>query len=150
MAASLLVAVVLLCSAVYRKGSLDFFFSIEPLLQIWEPTKGWKRLKTMQSDLELLRRIDKGDEDALGELYDLYYKLLSRFVLGNTHDVQLTLEIINDVFMVVWDKAGSFRGDSAVSTWMLGIAYKKALKPARNNAGCCRWMPSPKSLMMVQ
>ncbi len=82
----------------------------------------------MQSDLELLRRIDKGDEDALGELYDLYYKLLSRFVLGNTHDVQLTLEIINDVFMVVWDKAGSFRGDSAVSTWMLGIAYKKSLK----------------------
>ncbi|MGI9288733.1 MAG: RNA polymerase sigma factor [Pseudomonadales bacterium] len=84
----------------------------------------------MQSDQELLQRIDRGDEDALGELYDLYYKLMSRFVLGITHDAQLTLEVINDVFMVVWDKAGSFRGDSAVSTWVLGIAYKKSLKAA--------------------
>lgn len=82
----------------------------------------------MQSDQKLLQRINRGDEDALGELYDLYYKLMSRFVLGITHDAQLTLEVINDVFMVVWGKAGSFRGDSAVSTWILGIAYKKSLK----------------------
>lgn len=82
----------------------------------------------MQSDQKLLRRINRGDEGALGELYDLYYKLMSRFVLGITHDAQLTLEVINDVFMVVWTKAGSFRGDSAVSTWILGIAYKKSLK----------------------
>ncbi len=84
----------------------------------------------MQSDLELLRRIDLGDENALGELYDLYYTLTSRFVLRITHDAQLTLEVINDVFLVVWEKAGSFRGDSAVSTWILGIAYKKSLKAA--------------------
>ena len=36
-------------------------------------------------------------------------------------------EIINDVFLVVWDKAAQFRGDSHVSTWIMGIAYRKAL-----------------------
>ena len=35
-------------------------------------------------------------------------------------------EIINDTFYVVWRKAADFRGDSQPSTWILGIAYRKA------------------------
>ncbi|MGH8259502.1 MAG: sigma-70 family RNA polymerase sigma factor, partial [Steroidobacteraceae bacterium] len=33
-----------------------------------------------------------------------------------------------DTFWVVWQRAGDFRGASLVSTWVLGIAYRRALK----------------------
>ena len=29
---------------------------------------------------------------------------------------------------VVWRKCGEFRGDSLVSTWVMGIAYRRAMK----------------------
>ena len=30
--------------------------------------------------------------------------------------------------LVVWDKAGTFRGESKVSTWIFGIAYKQTMR----------------------
>lgn len=79
---------------------------------------------------ELLKRIAKGDQNALEALYRDYYPRLCRFVLRVTRDVELVKEIVNDVFFVVWRSARDFRGDSTVSTWILGIAYRRALKSA--------------------
>jgi RNA polymerase sigma-70 factor, ECF subfamily len=33
--------------------------------------------------------------------------------------------MINDTLVVVWEKASNFRGDSRVSTWIMGIAYRR-------------------------
>ena len=88
---------------------------------------------------ELLRRIAEGDEWALERLYTDYHPRLARFILRVTRDVDLAREIINDVFMVIWRSAGRFRGDSSVSTWILGIAYRKALK----SSGRYRPAPAP-------
>jgi len=85
----------------------------------------------MPTDHELLKRIVDGDEEALATLYRRYYRRLARFVLRITGDFGLVTEVINDVFMVVWEKCSSFRGDASVSTWILGIAYNKALKALR-------------------
>ena len=40
-------------------------------------------------------------------------------------------EVVNDTMMVVWQKAQSYDGSSKVSTWILGIAYRQALKGLR-------------------
>ena len=82
----------------------------------------------MPTDQELLNRIIARDENALSALYHGYFQRLSRFLLRMVGDPELTIEVINDVFLVVWDKAGDFRGDSSVSSWIIGIAYRKALK----------------------
>jgi RNA polymerase sigma-70 factor (ECF subfamily) len=42
-------------------------------------------------------------------------------------------EIINDAFWVVWRKAGEFRGESKVGTWIIGIVYRCMLKALRQN-----------------
>jgi len=81
----------------------------------------------------LLDRIRRGDESALAALYDSYQPRLARFVLRITRDPDLVDEVVNDVFMVVWGSASRFRGDSAISTWILGIAYRKALKCAKRH-----------------
>jgi RNA polymerase sigma-70 factor (ECF subfamily) len=37
-------------------------------------------------------------------------------------------EVLDDVMVVVWQKADRFDGTSRLSTWILGIAHNKALK----------------------
>ena len=82
-------------------------------------------------DVELLRRIATDrDRKALSELYERYYNNLQRFLYRVTHDLELAQEGINDVMLVVWNRASTFSGRSKASTWILGIAYRKGLKLA--------------------
>lgn len=64
-------------------------------------------------------------------LYEMYVARLARFLQRITQDAALIDELTNDVMLTVWQKAGEFRGDSAVSTWILGIAYKRGLDAVR-------------------
>ncbi len=41
---------------------------------------------------------------------------------------ELIEEVFDDVMWVVWERAASFDGRGRVSTWLLGIAHRKALK----------------------
>lgn len=75
-----------------------------------------------------MQRIAQGDQAALGEMYRSYFPRVSRFVFNLVKDPDCLGEIVNDVFLVVWQKAASYRGDASPSTWILGIAYRKALK----------------------
>src|SRR5512143_1061939 len=81
-----------------------------------------------ESDRQLLSRIDAGDRDALSELYRRYYHSLLNFIRRITGQLDLAQEGVNDVMLVVWRNSPSFAGRSKVSTWIMGIAYRKALK----------------------
>jgi RNA polymerase sigma-70 factor (ECF subfamily) len=82
-------------------------------------------------DSQLLQRVAQQDRRAFEELYNAYHRRLSRFLvrLAPRHD--FAEEVINDTFWVVWRRAGSFRGASRVSTWIMGIAYRLALRALR-------------------
>ncbi|MGI9326794.1 MAG: RNA polymerase sigma factor [Pseudomonadales bacterium] len=82
----------------------------------------------MRTERQLLDAIAHGDQEALRLLHQSYYRRLGQFLLRMTGDVDISAEVANDVFLVIWNKAASFRGDSALSTWILGIAYKLALR----------------------
>jgi RNA polymerase sigma-70 factor (ECF subfamily) len=79
-------------------------------------------------DRALLERIVAGERAALKELYLLYHGRLARFLTRVTSRYDLAEEIINDTFWVVWRRAREFRGASNVSTWIMGIAYRRGLK----------------------
>jgi RNA polymerase sigma-70 factor (ECF subfamily) len=87
-------------------------------------------------DLALLSRIQRGDRAALRELYVKYYHPLLRFMYRITGQLEAAQEGINDVMLVVWENGKRFQGKSRVSTWILGIAYRKALKLRQNSR---RW-----------
>lgn len=84
-----------------------------------------------ERELTLLTRVGRQDRAAFKELYVLYHRRLSRFISRLTSSQSLAEEIINDTMWTVWQKAGSFRGASRVSTWILGIAYRQALMTFR-------------------
>jgi RNA polymerase sigma factor (sigma-70 family) len=79
-------------------------------------------------DAELIRRICLSDRIAFETLYRKYYQRVFRFSYRMTRHLDQVEEIINDVMFVVWNKAASFTHEAKVSTWILGIAYKKCLK----------------------
>src|SRR2546430_7460478 len=62
----------------------------------------------------------------------LYHRRLARFLTRLTSHFDVAEEIINDTFLIVWRKARDFRGDSQPSTWILGIAYRRARNAFRS------------------
>jgi RNA polymerase sigma-70 factor (ECF subfamily) len=79
-------------------------------------------------ELALLARIAAHDAQAMHELYHLYHRRLARFLMRMTSRYDLAEEVINDTFWVIWQHAADFRGASQLSTWIFGIAYRRALK----------------------
>ena len=75
-----------------------------------------------------LAQVAKGDRQAFERLYRGYFPRLVRFLGRMTHSTPLIEEIINDTMLVVWRRAGSYDGSSKVSTWVFGIAWRKAKK----------------------
>jgi len=84
-----------------------------------------------ERDIELLIAVGAGSRPALEELYLGYHRRLARFLSRFTPRYENVKEIINDTFMVVWQSAKEFRHASQVSTWIIGIAYRTALKSLR-------------------
>jgi RNA polymerase sigma-70 factor, ECF subfamily len=87
-----------------------------------------------QTDRALLERVVARDRDAFRELYVAYHRRLARFLMRLTRRYEVAEEIINDTFWIVWRKAAQFRGESLVSTWIMGIAYRRGLKALRGSA----------------
>ena len=76
----------------------------------------------------LVDRIAGRDGEAFELLYRDYRPRLRRFVERVTRRPQIVDEVLDDTMLVVWRRAGSYNLRSKVSTWIFGIAYRRALK----------------------
>ncbi|WP_206956620.1 RNA polymerase sigma factor [Trinickia acidisoli] len=105
------------------------------MLPIVEPTETRPRPATARSndadDVALLERIAARDKAALATLYREYHRRLVRFLVRFTRREDVIEEVVNDTFLVVWQKAHEFRAQARVSTWIMGIAYRVTLKALR-------------------
>ena len=80
------------------------------------------------NEAEVLARVARGDRAAFERLYRAYLPRLTRFLQQVMRRTSAVEEAINDTMLVVWRKAGTYSGDSKVSTWIFAIAYRRALK----------------------
>jgi len=76
----------------------------------------------------VLERVANGDREAMSELYRIYQPRLFKFVFRLTQSYTVSDELVNDIMLIVWRKAASFRRASKVSTWIFGIAYRQSLQ----------------------
>jgi RNA polymerase sigma-70 factor (ECF subfamily) len=82
----------------------------------------------------LLARIAGGDERALGEFYDSFHGRIHAFVRKYLRNPADAAEVLNEVMLEVWRRAGRFEGRSRALTWVLGIAHHKAIDCQRRQA----------------
>jgi RNA polymerase sigma-70 factor (ECF subfamily) len=84
------------------------------------------------ADLELAGRIRAGDGGAFEELYQQYatrlYNLAYRMAGGPTE----ADDLLQDIFLLVHRKLGSFRGESSLGTWLYRLAMNHCLDVLRS------------------
>lgn len=84
--------------------------------------------KTSRKDLELAKRIARGDRMAFAQFVDAHgpriQALARRYARTNADAEDLTQEILLDLYKSI----GSFRGGSAISTWVYRVALNHCIK----------------------
>lgn len=75
-----------------------------------------------------------GSRVAFEQLYRRYFPRITRFLRRFSARDDVIEDVINSAMWVVWNKAGEFRGESRVGTWITGIAYRCMLKALRDGA----------------
>jgi RNA polymerase sigma-70 factor (ECF subfamily) len=79
-------------------------------------------------DQELVVRILAGDDAAFGTLVQTYWERLFRLALGILGDWHLSEDVLQEVFVLVHRKLGSFDGRSSLLTWLYRVTVNAALK----------------------
>lgn len=64
----------------------------------------------------------RGDPDAFAALYDAHAGRVHALCLRLVGDRAIAGELVQDVFVRVWEQLGSFRGESAFGTWLHRVA----------------------------
>lgn len=82
-------------------------------------------------DHELLRLHCNGDPDAFGELFRRHKDRMWAVALRTTRDPELAADCVQDGFVAAFRRADSFRGDSAVTTWLHRIVVNACLDRLR-------------------
>ena len=82
-------------------------------------------------DRALLAAIAEGDRGALHELFVRHQPWLAARVRQRCADPAIVAEVVNDTFLVVWDKPGKYQGTGEVAAWLWGIAIRTLLHRLR-------------------
>jgi RNA polymerase sigma-70 factor, ECF subfamily len=86
------------------------------------------------SDLALANAAGKGDMDAFEQLYDRHNRRVYAVCLRMTQNVQEAEDLTQDVFIQLFRKIGSFRGESAFTTWLHRLAVNQVLMHFRKRS----------------
>ncbi|HYG81713.1 MAG TPA: sigma-70 family RNA polymerase sigma factor [Pyrinomonadaceae bacterium] len=87
------------------------------------------------TDVETLRAIAGGDEQALAALYDRYRLILFGLILRILHSQPEAEDVLQEVFLQVWRRASDFdetRGRPF--TWLVTLARSRAIDRLRSTS----------------
>lgn len=82
-------------------------------------------------EMSLLGRVVNGDQHAFRMLYEEYVDRVYRFALSIVRQPHLAEDVLQETMIVVWKRAKTFKGNSKLSTWILGIARNLAFNVLR-------------------
>lgn len=89
-----------------------------------------------RTDAELLVAIAEGDRGALRVLYDRHAGWLIVRLSYRYGDPDVVNEAVQDTFLAVWRRPGSYRGEGDPAAWLWGIAIRRLLDRVRRRS---RW-----------
>jgi RNA polymerase sigma-70 factor (ECF subfamily) len=84
------------------------------------------------TDDELVRLAQAGDAGAFDQLVVRHQSAVFRAALAALRSPEEAEEAAQDALVRAWQKLGSFRGDAAFRTWLLSIAWHRALSRRRS------------------
>jgi RNA polymerase sigma-70 factor (ECF subfamily) len=79
------------------------------------------------TDQQVVKDISAGDDQALAVLYSRYSKGIFNYALRLVRDHEAAEDVLQEVFVAVWQGADGFRQHSSVKTWIFRIAHYQAV-----------------------
>jgi RNA polymerase sigma-70 factor, ECF subfamily len=83
------------------------------------------------ADADLVRRALQGDVDAFAALFHANKTRIYSLCLRMTSNTAEAEDLTQEAFLLVFRKLGTFRGDSALSTWLYRVAVNTVLMHIR-------------------
>ena len=71
---------------------------------------------------ELIRKAIAGNEVAFGQIYDLYFEKLYRFVFYRVNHREIAEDLVAEIFIRVWHKISEIKDSAAFRGWVFQIA----------------------------
>jgi RNA polymerase sigma-70 factor (ECF subfamily) len=81
-----------------------------------------------ERDLELVARVARGDEAAFEELVGRHQHSILNTIHRYVGDRSAADDIAQEVFVIVWNKSGTFKGKSQFATWLYRIVVNQCLQ----------------------
>jgi RNA polymerase sigma-70 factor, ECF subfamily len=105
----------------------------EPYLAWSGATDKTPPLDASQFDYQLARRIADGDMQAFEEFYQRYHRRVYGLCLRMSRNTTEAEDLTQEVFMHVYRKIGSFRGESTMMTWLHRVTVNLVLMHFRKS-----------------
>lgn len=86
----------------------------------------------MNNETELIEQLKQGDESAFKVIVEQWQDMVYNTILGIVQNETEAEDLAQDVFIKVFEKIGTFKGDSKFSTWLYRIATTTALDHLRS------------------
>jgi RNA polymerase sigma factor (sigma-70 family) len=89
-------------------------------------------LDATASDEQILEAVGRGDDDALGVLYDRFGRLAYGLAYRILRDQALAEDAVQEAFLTVWRSADAYKRERAKpSTWILTVVHRRAVDLVR-------------------
>jgi RNA polymerase sigma factor (sigma-70 family) len=85
------------------------------------------------TDEQLIKWVAMGDTSCLGTLFERYHRGVYQFCLQMTRNPANAEDVVQEVFMKVLKKAGSFRHEGSFKAWLFNIARNATLDSLRKD-----------------
>ena len=86
------------------------------------------------ADLELVKRAQEGDSEAFAALFHAHKARVYSICVRMTNNTAQAEDLTQDAFLQVFRKLSTFKGNSALSTWLYRIAVNTVLMHFRKKA----------------
>jgi RNA polymerase sigma-70 factor (ECF subfamily) len=90
-----------------------------------------RNMPEAQSDESLVELVINGDKAAFDELMQRYQSKAYRLVRGILRDHQDTEEVLQEIFLKIFQKLDTFRGEASFSSWLYRVALNTAFMKLR-------------------
>jgi RNA polymerase sigma-70 factor (ECF subfamily) len=89
------------------------------------------------TDLDLVRLAQAGDVEAFGELVERNRRAVVRAALACVGSAAEADDVAQEAFVTAYKKLSTFRGEAQFRTWLLSIAWRKAIDRRKSIS---RWL----------